>query len=95
MHEFEGTSETSNFQEALENAIKKALGAVSHTEPMVSYTVKRIGGKRGGLGQLNKLTVVIETDHTAVPRETRAFIVESCESCGKKHRLTIEFTPLS
>jgi len=62
MPEFEGVSEAGRFQEALEDAIKKALGSVQHTDPMASYVVKQIRGSKGGLAGLNQVVVTIETD---------------------------------
>jgi hypothetical protein len=62
MAEFEGMSKTSDFQEALEDAVQKALRAITHTDPMVSYSVKRITGVRGGIAGLREITVVIDTD---------------------------------
>lgn len=62
MPEFEGTSNTSNLEEALQEALMKALRTVAHTDPMVSYSVKRISGLKGGLAGFNKLTVVIDAD---------------------------------
>jgi hypothetical protein len=48
MPEFEGTSDRSNLQEALDKAIQQALSGVGHSDPMVSYTVKKISGLKGG-----------------------------------------------
>jgi hypothetical protein len=93
MPEFEGASDSSNLQEALERAVEKALNAVSHTDPMVSYVVKRISGTKSGFSQLNQITVVIDVPRTPT-RETKDFVVTSCEACGRAHRLTIEFTRL-
>jgi hypothetical protein len=62
MPEFEGTSDQFNFEEALGKAVQKALETISHTEPMVSYTVKKISGLKGGLAGLKRLTVVIDAD---------------------------------
>jgi hypothetical protein len=94
MPEFEGTSDTSNFQEALDKAVQDALRAIQHTEPMVSYVVKRIRGTKGGIGGFTRVTVVIETDHLAAGRETKSLVVESCEACEKLHHLLIAYTPL-
>ena len=58
MAEFEGVSETLSIQEALEAAVRKAYTAYqrrTHTEPLMSYVVKRI------TGHLRTVTVVIET----------------------------------
>jgi hypothetical protein len=58
MPEFEGVSETLSVQEALEAAVRKAYTAYqrrTHTEPLLSYVVKRISG------HLRTVTVVIET----------------------------------
>jgi hypothetical protein len=58
MPDFEGTSDTLNFQGALEDAVRKAYTAYerrTHTDPLFSYVVKRISG------HLRTLTVVIET----------------------------------
>jgi hypothetical protein len=63
MPEFEGTSETLSFQEALEDAVRKAYSGYerrTHTDPLFTYVVKRISG------HLRTLTVVIE----AVPADT-------------------------
>ncbi len=47
MPEFEGTSDSSNLQQALEQAIQKALRTSSHADAMVFYVVKRISGLKG------------------------------------------------
>ncbi len=62
MPEFEGTSKTSNFEEALEDAVKKARSSTSVADSMVSYTVKKISGRKGGFAGFNELTVVIDAD---------------------------------
>jgi hypothetical protein len=62
MPKFEGESERSNFQEALDGAVAKALASAAHTDALVSYVVERISGMRGGLAGFNKLTVVIDAD---------------------------------
>jgi len=62
MPDFEGVSDSSNFQQALEQALQTALRTITHSDPMISYVVKRISGLRGGYAGFNKLTVVIEAD---------------------------------
>lgn len=60
MPEFEGTSNKSSFDEALGIALQKALKSSSQTDSMVSYTVKKIHGRKGGIAGFSELTVVIE-----------------------------------
>jgi len=62
MPEFEGTSNTSNFTQALEDAVKKARSTVSITDVLITYTVKKISGRKGGFAGFNELTVVIDAD---------------------------------
>jgi len=62
MPEFEGTSDTSKLQEALEKALQKALSSIPHTDAMISYSVKRIGGRKGGIAGFNELVVVIDAE---------------------------------
>lgn len=72
MPEFEGVSETLSLQEALEAAVRKAYTAHerrTHTEPLLSYVVKRISG------HLRTVTVVIETmvdEKTTPPKPAAA-----------------------
>jgi hypothetical protein len=62
MPSFEGTSNKSDLQEALQKAVDKALSSTSHTDKMVSYTVKKIAGRKGGVAGFNELTVAIDVD---------------------------------
>lgn len=62
MAEFEGTSGNGKFQDALQDAVQEALKNIIHTDPMVSFTVKKITGRRGGIAGFNELTVVIEAE---------------------------------
>jgi len=60
--EFEGISQSSNFQEALERAVGMALtpGEVSPPpDREVSFTVTKINGHQGGIDGLSELSVVI------------------------------------
>ncbi len=62
MPRFEGKSQTGSFQEALDDGAKKALKSITHTDPMISFTVKEISGRKGGFANFNELSVVIEAD---------------------------------
>ena len=62
MPEFEGTSNKSNVQEALDKAVQGAVNTVSHPDWMISYSLKKISGRRSGIAGLNELTVVIEAE---------------------------------
>ncbi len=68
---YEGTSNKGDLQEALEDALKDALTAVQHTDPMVYYTLQKISGIRGGIAGFNELTVSIEAgEHQGARRAT-------------------------
>lgn len=73
MPEFEGVSETLSVQEALEAAVRKAYTGHerrTHTEPLLSYVVKRISG------HLRTVTVVIETIQDEKPSAPAPAAVE-------------------
>jgi hypothetical protein len=58
--EFSGTSKTGNLQEALELAIKTAMDAAPGADRQVSWVLKGISGRQGGLVPANEVTVTIE-----------------------------------
>jgi len=62
MAEYEGTSDTANLEEALKKAVENALNEISHPDSMISYSVKRIHGRKGGFAGFNQLTVVIDVE---------------------------------
>jgi hypothetical protein len=62
MKRFEGISRVASIQGALEEAVQAALGTISHTDGMVSYTVVQIGGCRGGIAGFKEVTVAIEVE---------------------------------
>jgi hypothetical protein len=90
MPEFEGTSDTLSIQEALEDAVRKAYTAHqrrTHTEPLFSYVVKRIGG------HLRKVTVVIETVLEEPARTPAAPQQDPIQALLDKHRRHEPLTP--
>jgi len=60
MPTFEGTSNRGNLQEALDEAIKKALSSTSAADRMVTYVVTKISGRKGGFAGFNEVTVMID-----------------------------------
>src|SRR3954467_190309 len=57
---FSGVSKKGNIQEALDDAIKKALEAAPGADRQVKWKVKEVSGVHGGIVPLNTLTVEIE-----------------------------------
>ena len=59
MPQFTGKSSTANLQEALDNALKqvRTIGDI-----LVSYTVSKISGSKGGVAGLSQVSVVIDTE---------------------------------
>jgi peptidoglycan hydrolase-like protein with peptidoglycan-binding domain len=58
---FEGLSDNGSLQEALNDAVQKALkSSKATTDPMISYVVTRISGSRGGIDASNRVAVTIE-----------------------------------
>ncbi len=62
MPECEGRSENGSLDEALKKAIEQALKASTHSDRMVSYTIKKISGVKGGLAGFNRTLVVIDAE---------------------------------
>ena len=58
--EFSGTSKTGNLQEALELALKTAMDAAPGADRQVSWTLKTISGRQGGLVPANEVRVTID-----------------------------------
>jgi hypothetical protein len=59
---FKGTSKTGNMQEALHNAISAAERSVRHPDAMVTWTLKSVTGRSGGIAGFNEVAVTIEAD---------------------------------
>lgn len=64
---YEGVSPRGEFQEALNAAVAKALGALPGADRMVRYRVREITGEQGGIAGANTLRVVIEVPHEGEP----------------------------
>ena len=60
MADFEGISNKLNLQEALEKTVQKALSSMAHPDKMISYSVKQISGRQGGIAGFNEVSVVID-----------------------------------
>jgi len=56
---FKGTSKAGNLQKALDAAIQAAQQSASGADPLVSWTVKKVAGRRGGIAGFRDLTVTI------------------------------------
>jgi len=56
---FKGTSKTGNLQKALDAAIQAAQQSASGADRLVSWTVKKVAGRRGGIAGFRDLTVTI------------------------------------
>jgi hypothetical protein len=57
---YTGTSKKGDFDEALDLAIKDALKAAPGTDRLVTWTLKEVAGREGGLAGFNEVTVTIE-----------------------------------
>lgn len=57
---YEGTSRRGNFQEALDDAVAKALRALPGADRMVRYRVQEITGEHGGIAGASVLRVAVE-----------------------------------
>ena len=62
MPEFEGRSENGSLQEALKDAVGRAMQSGTRADLMVAYQVKRISGLCGGIADFNRVVVVIEAE---------------------------------
>ena len=61
---YTGSSKKGNFQEALDDAIKKAHDAVPGADRQIRWTFKQASGVNGGISPLN--TIAVEIEVTAV-----------------------------
>ena len=57
--EFNGKGKT--IEDALKNAIQKAMSFNNHPDKMINYTVSCIKGTYGGYAGLNEIEVTIQT----------------------------------
>src|SRR5262245_51164608 len=58
--EFTGTSKKGNLQDALDAAIQTALDSAKGADRMVTWSLKKVSGREGGIAGFNEVTVVIE-----------------------------------
>jgi hypothetical protein len=56
---FQGTSKAGNLQKALDAAIQAALESAPGADRMVTWTLKRVAGRRGGIAAFKDVTVTI------------------------------------
>src|SRR5947208_3193307 len=59
---FKGTSKKGDIDEALQQAIASAERSVRHPDAMVSWTLKGISGRSGGIAGFREIMVTIEAD---------------------------------
>jgi hypothetical protein len=57
---FEGVSQHGSLQEALNDAVAKALGSLPGADRLVRYRLREVTGERGGIAGVNRVRVVIE-----------------------------------
>ncbi len=57
---FSGTSKKGDIEEALGKAIAAAERSVRHPDAMVTWTLKKISGRGGGIAGFREVTVTIE-----------------------------------
>ena len=57
---FDGTSARGDFQEALSDAIQKALRSTGVPDELVTWRLRKTKGENGGIAGLNNITVTIE-----------------------------------
>jgi hypothetical protein len=55
-----GMSKKGNLQEALDAAIQTALDSAKGADRMVTWSLKKVSGREGGIAGFNDVTVVIE-----------------------------------
>ena len=57
---FDGTSARGDFQEALSDAIQKALRSTGVPDELVTWKLRETKGENGSIAGLNNITVTIE-----------------------------------
>lgn len=62
MPEFEGRSENGSLQEALQDAVERAMQSGTRADLIVTYQLKKISGIRGGIAGFNRLLVTIDAE---------------------------------
>ena len=56
---FHGTSKIGNLQKALDAAIQAALDSAPGADRLVTWTLKKVAGRRGGIAGFRDVTVTI------------------------------------
>jgi hypothetical protein len=56
---FQGTSKVGNLQKALDAAIQAAQKSTSGPDRLVTWTLKKVAGRRGGIAAFRDVTVTI------------------------------------
>lgn len=56
---FEGTSDSGNFQQALDQAVQRALDSSGAADDRLTWKLESVSGESGGIAGINKLTVTI------------------------------------
>lgn len=59
---FKGTSKKGDIDDALQKAIASAERSVRHPDAMVTWTLKGVTGRSGGIAGFRDVTVTIEAD---------------------------------
>lgn len=60
---FTGTSPNGDLQQAITDAVNKGTPAVpAHPDELITWTVEKISGKRGGLAGGNEVSVTIAVE---------------------------------
>jgi hypothetical protein len=56
---FKGTSNSGNVQKALDLAIRAAEDSATGADRLITWTLKDVSGRRGGIAGFNEVTVAI------------------------------------
>ena len=62
MKTFTGTSRSGDLAEALSDALKQATESSQTADVLVTWTIEKISGKRGGIAGLNEICVTIAAE---------------------------------
>lgn len=62
MPEFEGRSENGSLQEALKDAVERAMQSGTRADLMVTYQLKKISGICGGVAAFDRVVVTIDAE---------------------------------
>jgi hypothetical protein len=62
MKTFTGTSRSGDLAEALSDALRQATESSQTSDVLVTWTIEKISGKRGGIAGLNEICITIAAE---------------------------------